>query len=107
MAQLLHPVRAIGDAVRHLQLPHVLHDSRERRLPHLGLWRHIAVRPVVLAHPDLGRDKEGAIRMMAGIVDVMDERWTLVGAGGIAPVTGTGERGNAWTFVFPLRRAER
>ena len=47
---------------------------------------------MVLTHAVLGREKEGAIGVMAGIVDIVNQRRALVGSGGFKAVASSAIR---------------
>jgi hypothetical protein len=82
----LHAMRPVSDPIGDLEFAYVLHDRRKLRLSHLGLRRHIAVRPMVLPHAQLGREKKRPVTMVSRIVDVVNQGWPFCGAGGVAPV---------------------
>ena len=63
-------MRTIGNAVCGLHLTYILHDRCKLRFGDLGLWRHIAVRPVVLPHARFGGEKERTVVTMAGLVHI-------------------------------------
>jgi hypothetical protein len=84
----LHAVRSVTDTIGDLKFPHVLHDGRNLRFGHLVLWWHIAVRPMVLPHTQLGRQKKGSISMVSRIVNVMNQRRPFFGTGSVEPMTG-------------------
>ena len=70
----------MGDAVRHLQLPHILHNLSNLIAGYLRLRRHVAIGPMMLAHPSFGGQQKGLVRMVPRIVNLVDERWSLVGS---------------------------
>jgi hypothetical protein len=73
-----HLVFAVDDAVRLLHRTHVLHDGIKLRPIDLRLRRHIAKAPMMLANALRDRPGERCVRMMARVVNRVQERWALV-----------------------------
>ena len=75
------------DAVGNLQLAHECDDLLHRSLAHLRLRRHVAEVPVVLRNTALGSKYESGVGVVARFIDLVDERWTLIGAASKGTVT--------------------
>jgi len=76
------------DAVGDLQLADELDDLLHRPITHLRLRRHVAEVPVMLRNATLGSKHERGVGVVAGLIDLMDERRALVSAAGKGTMTG-------------------
>lgn len=82
-AAFLSPLHVVGskrDAICSLDFAYVLHDCGHLLVADLRLRRHVAKPPVMLADTQFGSSEKCGIRVMAGIVDVMNEWRSFVGA---------------------------
>lgn len=70
-----------------LQPPHVLDDLRNLLARYAGYRQHVAEPPVVCRHAELHRAEKGEIAVMARLVDLVHERWSLIGPPGRFAVT--------------------
>ncbi len=77
------------DTVGCLKLAHELNDLQHRSLAHLRLRGHVAETPMMLGNAAFGSQDERGIGMMAGLVDLMDKRWSLVRATRKSAMTGS------------------
>lgn len=83
----LHAMWPISNPIRDLEFAHILYDRCSLLLGDLALWRHITIRPMMLAHAEFGGHEEGSVGMVPRIVDVMDKGWTFFGSGRFEAMT--------------------
>lgn len=95
------------DPVRSLQFSNELHDPLNFGLPHLRLWWHVAKAPMMRPDAAAHSQVEGGVSMMAGLVDGVDERRTVVAPRGVLPVASGAALAEGGCAVLRDRRQHR